>query len=132
MTDTIGAGASMRNTTGRRRGAGIAAGLVALALIAGACGGGDEVFSEPMQGQNAGDPSPIDRRFKRGSVGGVREFCLERYPIQQAHQRRGFVDLGGCPLFWVQYHNTSNGFFCATGLGGDDYGIFFKFGPEKP
>ena len=42
MTDTNGPGVNMTNAKGRRTGAGIAAGLVALALIAGACGGGAE------------------------------------------------------------------------------------------
>ena len=49
MTDTNGAGVNMTNTKGRRRGAGIAAGLVALSLIAGACGGGgDEEAAEAV------------------------------------------------------------------------------------
>ena len=46
MTDTNGAGVNMTNTKGRRRGAGIAAGLVALSLMAGACGGGGDEEAE--------------------------------------------------------------------------------------
>ncbi len=47
MTDANGTGIHMTNTKGRQRGAGIAAGLVALSLIAGACGGGgDEEVEE--------------------------------------------------------------------------------------
>ena len=49
MTDTNGSGVNMTNTKGRRTGAGIAAGLVALALIAGACGGGAEEEEDTLR-----------------------------------------------------------------------------------
>ena len=53
MTDTNGSGVNMTNTKGRQTGAGIAAGLVALALLAGACGGGGDDEAAPAAAEEA-------------------------------------------------------------------------------
>ena len=87
---------------------------------------GNQVFTESVQGESAGDLPPVHGSSQSRLIVRVGEARLEGKPVDQTHHPRGNVSLGCSTPLRIKHHDTRDGFLYASGFtakGGEVHGL---------